>query len=88
MVLYVKILWDVVAILSLMISEDYSIDVPFMMVTSSSAELLEPVCCQSFVALFVHTWDIRAIFHSPSRRAWRIFPCSLLKGEFQNLKSL
>lgn len=55
MVLYVKILWDVVAILSLMISEDYSIDVQFMMVTSSSAELLEPVCCQSFVALFVHT---------------------------------
>lgn len=65
----------------------YSVDVPFMMVTSSSAESLEPVCCQSLVALFVHIRDTGAMFHSPFRRAQRIFPCSLLKGEFQNLKS-
>lgn len=56
MVLYVKMLWDVMAILSLMIS-DYESAVLTCFVHDGGlflggASLLEPVCCQSLVALF------------------------------------
>lgn len=77
------------ATLSLIVSEDevqYR-HVSFMTVTFSSRVPLRWVCCQSHLALFARTWDTRAISHSPFWRAWKIFPCSLLKGEFQNLKS-